>query len=270
MNKITLLICLFLCFLLVKPAKAQEFDFNTAYNDYIFAVDAYRQAENEYQLKRSEYLRFGTLTAKSEAEIATRNFLQARDEVISTYLTALRLKLAEVSGIDASEKDTVFSAVDAEVGWFIDHKNRLNSAGSLEDLVEDSEEARDRFDDLTVEASYRALHLISRAKVQALTAPQSELVTRTQELINRVRTNGDKSTTIVERWLLDAQNELIRSIEKTATAQDNINTITEAKDGNATRVVFNTSISSLIQSHQHLKDANRFLTEILIEIKSAD
>lgn len=261
---------LLLLFASTRPVLAQEFDFNTAYNDYVFAVDAYRQAENQYQLKRSEYLRFGTLTAKSEAEVATRAFLQARDEVISTYLTALRIKLLEAPGIDSSEKDSVFSGIDAEVGWHVDHKNNLNSAGSLEDMVEDSEEAEDRFNELTVEVSYRALHLISRAKVLSLTGPQSELVGRTQTLINRIRQNGDKSTSIVERWLLDAQNELNRAVEKTASAQSAMNGIADARDANTKRGIYNTTISSLIQSHQHLKDANRFLSEILIEVKTAD
>jgi hypothetical protein len=270
MRRVILIICLLFIAVFVAPAKAQELDFNTAYNDYVFAVDNYRQAENEYQLKRSEYLRFGTLTAKSEAEVATRAFLQSRDDVVTNYLTALRLRLAEVPGVDSSEKDSVFSAIDAEVGWHIDHKNRLNSAGDLEDLVADSNEAEERFEDLTVEASYKALHLISRAKVLSLTGPQSELVNRTQNLINRIRENGDKSTSVVERWLLDAQNELNRSVEKTENARNSMSGISDTRDANAKRALYNTSISSLIQSHQHLKDANRFLTEILVEVKTAD
>src|SRR4030042_6530513 len=92
MKKI-LTICIFLfSFLFLVPSPAikaqdnQEFNFDRAYQDYLFTYNQYRQAHNEYVTAREQYLNYKTLTSKTLALEQTLKMLQERDNTIRTYL----------------------------------------------------------------------------------------------------------------------------------------------------------------------------------------
>jgi hypothetical protein len=254
-----------------KPIVAQEtsdeFNFEKAYQDYIFNYSEYEKLEDVYQLKRSEYLRYQTLSSKTEAETATRAMLKERDEVVITYLTALRTKIAEMEGI--IEKESKFSAIDDEVNWYKDHKNNLDGATSLEELVAMSDKVKDRYSD-TETISYSSLNELSIGKLVLLRHPLSSLVNKTKDRVEIIKGSGDKETEFVQRWVIDAQNEITRSDKKVAMAREVISEIKPNDRMGKKRSIFLSAQDRLDESHQHLKEASRYLKEILLEIKTED
>src|SRR3989304_259492 len=129
------------------PAFSQEdkLTYERAYQDYTYNYDIYRRANSEYESFRLQYIQYKTLTAQENAREATVRMLQARDETVKTYLTALRTRLSEAGGILDDKRGSLNSQIDASVLWFSDHKDKIPSAGSLDDLVKDSDEAAEYF-----------------------------------------------------------------------------------------------------------------------------
>ncbi len=262
---------IFISFILAKPIIAQdddeEFNFDRAYQDYIFSLSEYEKLEDTYQLKRSEYLKFQTLSSKTEAENATREMLKKRDEVVITYLTALRTKVVETNGV--TDKESKLNTIDQEVTWYKEHNNKLDEAFGLEDLVAKSNEVQTRYPD-TLIISYNSLTELSIGKLIALRHPLSNLTNKTKERVEVIKGNGDKETEFIQRWVVYAENEITKSDEKVTSAREVISSIKPRDKQSKKRSIYLSAQNRLNESHKHLKEASRFLKEILLEIKTAD
>lgn len=246
---------------------AQEFDFNRAYNDYLYIYSQYRLAHGEYVAAKQAYLNYKTLTSKTEAQDKTLKMLQLRDEAIKTYLTALRLKLAQTTGISNYEQNILYLKLDSEVSWYLKHRDALTSAGSLEDLVESSNEAQSKYQQTEV-LIYQALGTILAGKETAIRQHISQQIENLKEKIGEIRQRGDKQTAVAERWLLEAENRLTRSQEKQFAAQQILAKLrSHDRDKNQS---YNQAQFTLEESHQYLKEANFNLKELIREVKSAD
>lgn len=261
---ILLLISTLLLFYSFTLAFAQEFDFNRAYNDYIYTYNQYRAAYTTYVAAKQKYLTYKTLTTKTAAQEATLKMLEARDEAVRTYITALRLKLAETAGVSPEERDILYLKIDSEVSWYKVHKNTLPSAGSIPDLIELSDETQAQYRKTEVLA-YQSLGTILAGKENALRDKIQTQTDSLEEKIIQIRQEGIIDTKIMERWLLEAQNRVTWSKQKQVTAQS-ILTELKAREPNKAKV-FNEAQFNLIESHQYLKEANSYLLEIVREVK---
>jgi len=261
---------IFLFFLTVSATGAQnedQFDFNRANEDYLYTYGTYRQTHNEYVTAREQFLTYQTLTAKTLALEQTLNMLQKRDETLRTYLTALRMKMAETTGISNYKQNTHYLKLDAEVSWYVEHRDGLTSAGTLEDLVKLSEEAEDEHGK-TEMLAYQALGLILEGKEEHLKSQIEEQINLIEEKIKEIKEKGDKDTTTAERWLLEAENKLTRSEEKLTEATNLLESLKSSrgdkdKDYSEAQKLFS-------EAHLYLKEANGFLKELIREIKTAD
>ena len=110
-------------------------DFKRAYQDYLFNFNQYRQFHQNYSTKKQAHLNYQTLRSKSQAENATQIMLKFRDEVIRTYLTALRLKFAEITKVADYQQNVLYLQLDKEVFWYSNHQNLINQTQNLEKLV---------------------------------------------------------------------------------------------------------------------------------------
>lgn len=255
--------------LLITPAFGQEqvFDFARAYQDYTYTYDQYRIAQADYVAARQAYLNYKTLTSKTEALSQTLRLLKLRDEAIKTYLTALRMKLAETTGITNYEQNILYLKLDDHVSWYADHQQVLPSAGTLEDLVDSAEEAQSKYDETEV-IIYQSLGTILAGKETSLRGEIYQTIADLKKKLVEIRQVGDKETAVSERWLLEAENRLTRSQEKQLAAQQLLTTLKAYKEDKKT--VYNQAQYLLEESHQYLKEANFYLRELIREVKSAD
>lgn len=249
------------------PTPTPKFDFERAYQDYVFTLDVYNTAHSEYQLAKAQYEQAGTLVSQTKAEEATTKMLEARDDVVITYMTSVRMKLLEAEGVTDLTKNGLFTRIDAEVSWYKDHKGSLKSAGTLKDLAKDSDEAKDRFS-LTQSIAYEALATVPFGKLSLMRSDANSILTATKNKIFEIRSNNDKDTTIVERWAFEIENKITRSLDKEIEAQSLIPgfTVTTKNKNPDFAKNYDSIIFTLDESRQFLRDATEFMKEIIHEI----
>lgn len=257
----TLLI--FFSFTLVK---AQDFNFDRAYSDYLYSYSLYRESHRVYLNAKEAYSKYKTLTSKTEALGKTKEMLKKQDEVIKTYLTALRIKLAENPGLSNEERHILFSNLDNEVEWFQKHQEEINRANTLAEVTNLSGKSQEQYEKTEV-LIYETLGAILASKQISLREEISQKIKSLKEKVGEIRLKGDKDTSLAERWLLESENRLTKSQEKQFEAQQNLSKIKSSLMKNR---VYNEAQENLKESHQFLKEANSYLKEIIRELKHAD
>lgn len=249
------------------PVRSQNFDFAAAYGNYLSVYNQYRVAHEEYVTASRAYLNYQTLTSKNEAFTKTLKMLELRDEVVKTYLTAIRLKLAETTKIANYEQNVFYLKLDSEINWYSKHRDSLASAGSLEDLLDTSAEAQQKYRETEI-LIYPTLGAVLGGKETTLRDKISQNLEAIKTKLTEIKQKGDKNTTTAERWLLEAENRLTRSSQKQTLAQKTLNQM-KSYDSDKERA-YGQAQSTLGESHQYLKEANSNLRELIAEIKNAD
>lgn len=244
-------------------AQEPDFDFARAYQDYVFTRDVYESELSEYRLARSQYLQAKTLVSQSKARDATVEMLQARDDVVTAYLTAIRMRLIETDGVSTTIANGMTDRLDAEIAWYRDHKSRVSSAGSLEDLVADSAEARDQFKQ-TESLVYETLSIIADGKTKALRDDLSLLVSDARRKTFEIESNGDFNLSLIQRWIVEAEQKITRSLDKSIEAQTKVQGFYESRGDRLE--LFNEIINLHTDSYQLLQDGNNFLKEVISEL----
>lgn len=262
---------IFFLFHPIKVIAQEEFDYTKAYKDYVFIQDTYQKAHGEYLLARSQYLDAQTLASQTKAQEKTVAMLRARDEVIVSYLTVVRMRLAETEGISDTEKNSLYSRLDSEINWFGNHKDGLSSAASLDDLVVDSSEAAERF--TTIQPLiYEVLGTIPIGRVETLRTSINKILAQIKTKIEEIRANGDHDTTNSERWTIETENKITRSLDKSIEAQKIIYSFQNLEERDLRQInlnkEYNGAITILQESNQLLRESASYMREIIKQIKT--
>lgn len=277
-GKYLLIVVVFVSLLVSSPRQvySQQVDdvFNQAYKDYSLVIEDYRKAHDEYALSRSQYLRFKTLTSQNKAKESTFKLLQARDEVIIKYLQALKAKAEGEEGISESTLQALVFRFNEEISWFSDHKERVPSAGSLDDLIVDSNNAKERHESIRP-FIYEVLVAISTGKVNNFKARLSSIFNDTKDKVNRIKEEdrddykfSSRKVQIIDRWVFETEAKTIRSDEKKTEAIEMISEFGGKTSRDAK--IYNSILDILGQSQLYLKEASSFNKEIIREIVTAE
>ena len=251
----------------VNKALAQNvaLTYERAYNDYVYNLDQYQKAHSDYEIAKNGYLKNPTIAAQAETIGKTKTMLASRDEVVITYLVALKQKLNETVGISQNDRNNFGTQIDLEVSWYKSHKERLTSSGGLDDLTKDSNEASDRFDKFTQILAYKVLTVVSVGKIVDFRAQERDLVSQIEDVLEIIRADKTKDTALIERWLLEVNDRLDRSSAKETEGKNLVLNFDEKQKDKLK--IFNDSQFKLSESLQYLKEANFYLSEIVKEIK---
>lgn len=253
--------------LLGNPISAQAFDFNKAYQDYLYNYDIYQKSHSDYDIARGQYMSSQNISSETKAQEATAKMLIDRDQATNTYLTALRMKLKDTPGIDNATKDGLFSLIDTEIAWYNDHKSRISSAGSLDDLTEDSNEAANEFK-ITELLIYKVLVTISIGNTTDYRNRERAIIDSLRVKMGEIKVNGDKNLDSIERALTDAEDRLSRS---SAKEQDALTLLGKMKAQDKDKLSAFNNIELLVaQSLSYIKEANGIVKDSIRQIKTAD
>lgn len=263
MKKILTLIIIF--FLLVSPVFSSEFNFDRAYQDYLFASEKYREAYREYIKARDSYLKYQTLASKTKAFEETFSFLQWRNEVIRTYLLALRLKLEETE--NSTYKQFFSSKIEEEINWYLNHKNTLKNAPNLENLIILGKETETKY--LETECLiYQILGIIITTKEKTIHQKITTQSENLRKIIEKIKQSENKEINFAEKGLEEVKNLLLQSSTKQEEAEKIILQMEPGKEKNLYKYQ---EIQTLLEeSHQILKKANSYLKEIISEVKNEE
>lgn len=262
-----LLLSIILQLVFAHPVLSQEFDFNKAYQDYLYNLDIYQKAHANYDIARSQYLASSTISSQTKAQEMTATMLKDRDKAVTTYLTALRMKLRETSGIDDATKNGLFGLIDSEISWYDDHSSKISSAGSLDDLTADSTQASDQFKQTEI-VIYKVLVAISIGNTTDYRNRETKIIDDLRNKTSEIKVNGDKNVDSVERALADAEDKLSRSTEKEQEANT---LLAKMKASDRDKLsAFNNIELSVGESLSYIKEANTILKDSIRQIKTAD
>lgn len=245
---------------------AEDFDYSRAYRDYEYNYSVYQLAHDDYVLAKARYLQYQTLVSRDEAQKATLIMLQARDEVIKTLLTAIRMRIRENKGLADSEKESLYKTIDPEVKYYTEHKINLASAGSLADLARDSDLAKDHYNSVTNLVIYSSLVSISTGKTGYERKQLEKIILDLKIKIVDIKLAGDKDVSFLDRLFIDIENKFLRSRDKEIQAKETI--LSGEKSFKDKTEYYNEAISGVQGSFLYLKEAVSYLKEAIRLIKT--
>lgn len=117
----------------------------TKFDTYTVTYSAYRDAHTAYQKARNVYLQFGTLKAKSDAELATKEMLILRSGTLIAYLDLLK----ERSAPETQANAPYLKILDEEISWQKTLLEQIKSTDGLDNLVIVSKVLEDRYEKTT-------------------------------------------------------------------------------------------------------------------------
>lgn len=251
--------------------------FEKQYDAYQAKIKEYETAHQDYVIKRSQYIKFKTLTSQEDAFDSTLAMLLARNDVLSYYFQTLKEKLKEGNDIPGDVEAIISLELDDESGWLTAHQNTTSTAGTLDDLVKDSKKAGDQFNQKEVAIAYKALSTFSLGRVIGYARRTEDLFGALKKKIDEIRSDTRSEYTfssakfqVLDRWMFDAETRIARAKQKNSEVQNLFTEKNIKQNGGNAISQYNISISTLGQSQLFLKEANTFMGEVIRELKTAE
>ena len=261
------LITFFIIFLSPLALYAQDFNFKKAFEDYQFSLGVYSDSFSDYQKFKDAYLKNPTLTLKEDARKKTLEMLKSRDELQKVYLTALRMRLVENNGLTTDEKVSLFTKIDSEVAWYLNHKGGYQDGDTLETLFNKSGEAESRYKSNTSQIVYESLFYISLGDEVDLRVTQEAIYKNLTDTINIGVAEGKLDINPFNRWFLDIADVIGKLKANEVLSKTSIQKMYGQSTGSPTSA-YNSSLVPLTSSIKLLSQFNSFLIEVLTSIKN--
>ena len=253
---------------------SQNTNFDKAYEDYVAEIKDYQKAREEYLLRRSQFLRFQSLKSRQDAQEATVSFLEKRDNVVTSYLAVLQARIFEAIGVSDVRKEALNLRLSEEIGWFKDHRDTIPSAGTLDDLVKDSDEAKKRWESIGP-LIYEALSTVSYGRIIDFANRTELLLGDAKSKLEEIKSDereeykfSNEKFEVLDRWIFETESRIVRSKEKMLDVENLISLMIKQKKDLVR--AHNEIIQVLGESQLFLKEANSFMKEIIREVKTAE
>ena len=267
MKKTALIITLILAFLVFPGTSfAQNLTSERAYEDYQYNLTIYKNANSDFVNARNAYLANKTLSLKEAARQKLVVMLSARDQLMAVYLTTIRTKISELSGLSPEDKNNIFGKIDPEVNFYTNHKAGYSNTDTLETLQNKNAESQTQYENTTTLLVHEALFDISLGQLAGLRIAHEEVFTTLTSLIDAGVATGKLTRDPFVRWLTDIETTERTLKENEATAKTQIVKIYE--ETYSFEGGYDRAIETLENSLGPIAQLNRFLTEVLNYIKA--
>lgn len=242
------------CYLLSAPSAFA--DYQSTYNDYSYNYTLYRHTYNDYQVAKSTFLTYHTLTAQSDAIDKLRAVLKARDQVMFVYYNLLQEKLNVTAGVTDTDKTTFGRIKESEKTWLTDHQKKIDAAGSFEDLNTASTEFENRYSQMDTETK-QTIGSTLLAKENTLGSQVETFITDLNTKVTEIRQSGE-DTTFADRGVINTKNKVDLFHTKLTAAHDVF--FPKASTG---QIEIFKGQQALTEANQYLREAVSFLMEIV-------
>ncbi len=231
-------------------------DFDQSYQDYLYQSDQYRLTLTNFLTAKNRYLTYQTLTSQTEALTATKSFLEARDQILMTYLQMF---------LEKNPPESFKKLLGDEISFFSNHKSLIPAVGSLNDSVRVSASFDEHFPLTLVLARQTEANIIME-KVRNLDSRLSTVENGFETKINFVKGQG-KDVATLERWILETKNKQLLARDKLEQAQALTNKLKATKTSAKISEDYGNIQVLVFESNQYLKEAAAYLKEIKEELK---
>lgn len=261
MKKIFLFTLLLLPLLFSSTIQAQELTYEKAYQDYLFKLDVYRKEEGDFKRTRDSYSQNKTLGLKEQLRVELQEMLIARNELVSTYLLALRMKLITMPDHPGSLKGDIISDIPSESEWYLTQKGEYDKVNdSLETLITKSQKADDHYFEFSDKLIHQAISTISFSKYLDLKIQHENVYKEAKEEIAKL--SGDKRI-LFDRWITDIDAEFQKVTNLELKAQAIREELKNNKKKNDPEKIYNNFINTLSDAQDSFIAINGFLEEMV-------
>lgn len=238
----------------------------SAYRDYLYQYDVYRQKYNDFKISKNEYDKFKTLTSKTHAIDKTRQMLESRDTLLKSYLMFLNEKINENKGMSATDKALYQGYIKSEVDFLNAQVLLVPSIGSINDALDVSKQLESHYDILitSINQTIVGLTLGDLADMASQYDYATSLATVLVDT-NRMKLPQGKIT-ISDRWLLSIKN-------KRTLFQQKINSVSlknsglKSTDVNDRERIVSEMMNTLSEAKTDLMEGTSYIGELLTELK---
>lgn len=243
---------------------AQGLTFDKAYQDYLYTRTVYENSYRDFESSKNAYLGNRTLSLRDEAKGKLLIMLRNRDQLMSTYLTALRTKISELPSLTPELKNGILGKLDTEVAWYTNHKTNYKDDDQLETLFQKNKEAETHQKESLIYAVNESLFDITLGEQQGLRVVQEQIFADLKEIINKEVEAGKLTLTPFNNWFNDVERsvQVLKDNETKASAE--LQKMYTQKNVNTKAYI--SAIDMLGNSIQPLAQLNQYLTEILTYI----
>lgn len=145
------------------PVYAVSSDLETAIADHQFQLDIYRKADEQFQLRLTDFEQNNTFANQQLLEASSKKLLEQRDTTWDTYWQALRIQMLEQADMPGNLKNELTDAITTEQSELKEHQLELKTADSLE-VLRDASTTINNKDKPYQHLAYRSLAAINIAK----------------------------------------------------------------------------------------------------------
>ena len=202
------------------------------------------------------------MVSRAKAQTQAREMLEARDAVVVAYLRAVRERLDSAVGVPETARAGFNERLRLEISWFEDNASKLPSAGSLEDLVASSDGAAEHFFSFTEPLVFEILGSISIGVSTDFRMKLTDILGSVKTKTAEIRANGDHETTNIERWTVEVENKITRSLDRELEAQSLALSLSSPKTKNKANV-YASVVDRSEDSLSLLREGSGFLREIV-------
>ncbi len=250
----------------VSAVRAQALTFEKAYQDYQYNLTVYENSFSDYRNAKNAYSDNKTLALKEAARQKTLSMLRNRDKLMVVYLTAIRARIKEVTGLSDEDKNNIFGKIDPEVNFYTNHQSGYADGDSLETLFSKSTESENQYKDKTFPVAQESLFDVSLGQVSGLRQDHEQIFSTLKSIIDTGVASGKLKIDPFNRWLTDieAADQKLRQNESDAKTQ-----IAQIYDDSySTSGGFDAAVEIITGSISSLSQFNEFLTEVLNYIET--
>ncbi len=258
--KKTVLLSFFVALVLLNPIRSIYAASQTAYQDYVFQFDQYRQLFNNFRIALGQYQQFNSLESQQDALDKAKLAIGQRDVVGRTYLLYLNEKLTENPGLLTSETALNRTLITNEIGYLDGHSTLVQSISSMDDVEKSSQDFTKHYP-LMIAGIRQTIIAIQLGYLNYFATQFDQAAKEAQTLIgiSRAQVTPAKQAAL-DRWLLEISNK--RNLyQQKSTAIHTAAFKLSGDDMEQTRK-FATIQSDLATARQYIVEGTSFLNEL--------
>lgn len=239
------------------PAASHEEKIKTIRQRYLEEIDAYRRAEQNFTVAKTQYFNIQTLKSLEDAVIATRQVMFERSRVLTTYSEFLYETLQNMGGVNIEFKQTQIKALEELITDLRRHTQTVEMAQTRDDV----NKLRDDFALLTPQIDdtlYRSMTLISLGKIQTVYDKGRIVQSDLDEHLNSTSVSAIKKA---ERERAFAETD--RNLTNLKVSLDEVNSYYAEQDKLVSRQFYNRALDDLKPIYAQLSQILSYLAELL-------
>jgi hypothetical protein len=255
-----LIISIFIFVIVVTPVKAQR-----VVEDYIYQYEKYGKVYDNFKLSRDKYKTYDVLSSRNEAVEAARALILQRNQVLRTWLLALKNKVRNTPGV-VEVDGGLFGQMDRQIVWLEENSEEISSlqTPSFEDLFVLSDRVEEKEAEF-MRSGYQTLAEVLLGKIRTLNSESVALTTLLSEEISKSE-NATRAAEL-DLWLKEVRVKNYLAGKEIEAAEINLaNLKSTSRVGSLKNYYTNLKID-VDDTKLYLEQALSYQKEIMGELK---